>query len=75
MHTNGTRPRTNSELTEYQKRIESMDNVILCVAEAEHMIKAIGRDMVRELPQTEKRVTRRRRGKPPWADPRNTFKK
>ncbi len=75
MHTNGPRTRTNAELTEYQKRIEAIDNVILCVAEAEHMIKAIGRDMIRELPPIEKRATRRRAKKPPWADPRNTFKK
>jgi hypothetical protein len=75
MYTNGPRTRTNSELTEYQKRIESIDNVILCVAEAEHMIHAIGRDMIGELPQIEKRTTRRKAKKPPWADPRNAFKK
>jgi hypothetical protein len=75
MHTNGPRTRTNSELTEYQKRIESVDNVILCVAEAERMINAIGRDMIPELPEIGKTLTRRRAKKPPWADPRNLFKK
>lgn len=75
MHTNGTRTRTNSELTEYQKRIEAIDNVILCVAEAEHMIHAIGRDMIGELPPIQKRARRRKAKKHPWADPRNAFKR
>jgi hypothetical protein len=29
-------------LTPYQKRVEEMENVILCVAEAEKMVKSIG---------------------------------
>ena len=34
--------RSNAELSEYQKRIEAIDNVILCVAEAERMVKEVG---------------------------------
>jgi len=34
--------RSNPELSEYQKRIEAIDNVILCVAEAERMVKEVG---------------------------------
>jgi hypothetical protein len=75
MYTNGPRTRTNPELTEYQKKIESMDNVILCVSEAEHMIDAIGRDMIQDFPQIERISPRRKAKKPPWADRRNIFKK
>jgi hypothetical protein len=41
--TNGYRTKTKAELSDYQKRIELIDNVILCVAEAERMINEIGR--------------------------------
>jgi hypothetical protein len=74
MITNGQRTRTNAELTEYQKMIDAIDNVILCVAEAEKMIDAIGQDMARDLPRIEKPLRRRRCQKPPWADQRNAFR-
>ncbi len=41
--------RVPSKLSEYQKRIESIDNVILCVAEAERMIARIGMALVADL--------------------------
>lgn len=45
MSFNGYRTETKSELTPYQKRIEAVDNVILCVAEAEKMVRDIGRSL------------------------------
>ena len=74
MISNGPRTRTNAELTEYQKRIESMDNVILCVSEAERMINEIGQDLIRDLPKIEKLTRRGRTKRPPWADQRNAFR-
>lgn len=41
--------KSSSELSEYQKRIENIDTVILCVAEAEKMIRQIGSDLVPEV--------------------------
>ncbi|MFH0960511.1 MAG: hypothetical protein V1897_17625 [Pseudomonadota bacterium] len=38
-----------SEMTEYQKRIQEMDNAILCIAEAEKMIREIGADLVVDM--------------------------
>ena len=38
--------RSNTELSEYQKRIEDIDTVILCVAEAERMVEEIGRSLI-----------------------------
>lgn len=37
--------RSNTELSEYQKRIEKIDTVILCVAEAERMVGEVGKDL------------------------------
>ncbi len=45
MSFNGYRSESKSELSPYQKRIETIDNVILCVAEAEKMVKDIGRSL------------------------------
>jgi hypothetical protein len=46
---NGYRQKTsNEELTEYQRRIESIDNVILCVAEAEKMFREVGMSLISE---------------------------
>ncbi|AFM27090.1 hypothetical protein [Desulfomonile tiedjei] len=42
----GVKP--SAELSEYQKRIENIENVILCVSEAEKMIEDIGLDLVSE---------------------------
>lgn len=41
--------KSNAELSEYQKRVETIDNVILCVAEAERMVKEIGRSLVSDI--------------------------
>ncbi|MDQ7781948.1 MAG: hypothetical protein RDU20_03650 [Desulfomonilaceae bacterium] len=45
---NGYRPKSNRELSEYQKRIEAIDNVILCVAEAERMCREVGMSLISE---------------------------
>jgi hypothetical protein len=45
MSYNGYRVKTNAELSPYQKRIESIDNVILCVAEAEKLVALVGKQV------------------------------
>ncbi|MBI5569192.1 MAG: hypothetical protein HY914_04525 [Desulfomonile tiedjei] len=76
MHSNGFRTRSDAELTHYQKKVQAIDNVILCVSEAERMINSIGDDLIADLPEIKK--SRRRRSphqKEPWADRRNLFKR
>ncbi len=46
---NSHRLKNNAELSPYQKRIDSIDSPILCVAEVEKMINEIGRDLVSEV--------------------------
>jgi hypothetical protein len=48
MNFNGNKILSDTELSEYQKKIESIDNVILCVAEAERMLIKIGKSFVPE---------------------------
>jgi hypothetical protein len=43
---NGYTIKPASEFSEYQKKIETIDNVILCVAEAEIMLREIGASLV-----------------------------
>ncbi len=45
---NGYRPKSDKEFSEYQKRIEAIDNVILCVAEAEKMFREVGMSLISE---------------------------
>jgi hypothetical protein len=56
MYTNGYKMKQNSELSPYQKRIEGIDNVILCVAEVERMLTQIGESLVSDLDVPKKRV-------------------
>ncbi len=56
MYTNGCKMKQNSELSPYQKRIEGIDNVILCVAEAERMLTQIGKSLVSDLDAPKKYV-------------------
>ena len=52
---NGYRQKkSGEELTEYQRRIEAIDNVILCVAEAEKMFREIGMSLISESEIAEK---------------------
>jgi hypothetical protein len=57
---NGYRVKSTSELSPYQKRIEKIDNVILCVAEAERMVSEIGKSL---FPGLEKKLTLKPRRK------------
>lgn len=41
--------KSNAELSPYQKRIESIDNPILCVSEVEKMINEIGQDLAFDI--------------------------
>jgi hypothetical protein len=38
-----------SEMTEFQKRVQEIDTSILCVAEAEKMIRDIGANLVADM--------------------------
>lgn len=40
--------KSESEFSDYQKDIEATDNVILCVAKAEKMIREIGKTLLLE---------------------------
>jgi|GEM_PF-1121537 len=40
--------KTEGEYSDYQKEIEATDNVILCVAKAEKMIRSIGASLCAE---------------------------
>ncbi len=44
--------KSDSEFSDYQKKIEAIDNVILCVAEAERMVNEIGRSLIFEITAT-----------------------
>ncbi len=67
MYYNGNKMRSDSELSDYQKKLDSIDNVILCVAEAEHFIKTLGHLLVTET-NIDDRWTRKnlRKRKSPW---------
>ncbi len=49
MMSNSHKMRANAELSPFQKRIESIDNPILCVSEVEKMIDDIGQDLASEI--------------------------
>lgn len=49
MYVNEYKVKRNSELSPYQKKIEGIDNAILCVAEAERMLSEIGASLVSEV--------------------------
>lgn len=63
----GFRGKSDAEFSDYQKRIEAIDNVILCVAEAEKMISNIGAHLLPEPEVLEKAKTMVcRRGRSSW---------
>ncbi len=71
---NGYTTKPVSEFSEYQKKIESIDNVILCVAEAENMLNQIGASLITDLAIIEPNKKRRpKRTKSPWAGRINAF--
>jgi hypothetical protein len=46
MNSNGLKLRKGGEASEYQKRIDRIDTVILCMAEVEKMIGELGKDLL-----------------------------
>ena len=56
MYTNCYKMKQNSELSPFQKKIEAIDNVILCVAEVENMLAQIGASLVTDLDLIQERV-------------------
>jgi hypothetical protein len=46
--------KSNAELSDYQKRIENIDTVILCVAEAERMVDEIGTSLASDCEPSRK---------------------
>ncbi len=52
--------KVEAKLSEYKKKIESIDNVILCVAEAERMVARIGLSMIADMVD-ERRPKQRRK--------------
>jgi hypothetical protein len=44
---------SDSEFSDYKKEIEATDNVILCVAKAERMVREIGRSLLSQPDQAD----------------------
>ncbi len=40
--------KADSKISDYQKAVDNIENVILCMAEAERMVQEIGRNMIGE---------------------------
>jgi len=64
MSFNGNKILSDAELSEYQKKIETIDNVILCVAEAERMLIKIGQSLAPEPRRLEPDNKKSNYGKP-----------
>jgi len=63
MALNGFKRTSGAEPSPYQKRIEAIDNVILCVAETETMINDIGQSLVEGIEIAPKKTPDRGRGR------------
>jgi len=46
MPINGFRMKKDKEMSDYERRVDAIDNVILCVAEAEKLVEEMGRTLV-----------------------------
>ncbi len=67
MNSNGFKLRTKTEASEYQKRIDQIDSVILCLAEAERLVANLGKSLLRDIPATaQKTVDAKISKKPAW---------
>jgi hypothetical protein len=73
MNLNGYTIKSDTELSEYQKRIESMDNVILCVAEAERMLADIGRSLAPQRRHLDRKKNKLKYSKFPWISRMNRY--
>jgi hypothetical protein len=69
MNVNGYKVKRNSELSPYQKKVEGIDNVILCVAEAERMLTEIGTSLISEVDAPKKSADNLKRRKFSWRSP------
>ena len=75
MGCNGYTIKSDAESSEYQKKIESIDNVILCVAEAEIMLRQIGASLVPDHVRTVSNNKKRRKpGRSSRIGRRNPFR-
>ncbi len=61
MNLDGGRLKAETELSEYQRKLEKIDNVILCVAETEKMIAEIGKSLVNDIEQYKEYALKKRR--------------
>ncbi|HMK35224.1 MAG TPA: hypothetical protein VK463_09175 [Desulfomonilaceae bacterium] len=66
MAANGYRVKSDAELSPYQKRVDKIDNVILCVAAAEKMLGEIGRSLFPGLEKTPVLKPRKKVAVFPW---------
>ena len=73
MDLNGYTIKSDTELSEYQKKIESIDNVILCVAEAERMLADIGRSLIPERRHLDKQKNHLKSAKLRWIGRTNRY--
>jgi hypothetical protein len=72
---NDYRVKSSTELSEYQKRIENIENTILCVSEVEKMVREIGLDLMPEdLEVPKKKPCPRSKGSKPFVGVRFTGK-
>lgn len=73
MNLNGYTIKSDAELSEYQKKIESIDNVILCVAEAERMLADIGSSAIPQRRHLDKQKSKLRSSKFRWIGSMNRY--
>jgi|YelNatPaOPRAMG01_1025707.scaffolds.fasta_scaffold616024_1 hypothetical protein len=67
MNHNGYKLRPNTEASEYQKRIDKIDTVILCLAEAEKLVADLGKSLLREETlHAQKTIAARSAKRPAW---------
>ncbi len=73
MNLNGFTIKSDTELSEYQKKIETIDNVILCVAEAERMLAEIGKSLMPQRSHLDKQKSRLKSSKFQWIGRMNRY--
>jgi len=67
MNSNGYKLRPKTEPSEYQNRVDQIDTVILCLAEAERLVADLGKSLLRDVaPSAQETVATRSTKKPAW---------
>ncbi|MDQ1238337.1 MAG: hypothetical protein QG577_522 [Thermodesulfobacteriota bacterium] len=67
MNSNGLKLGKGGEASEYQKRIDRIDTVILCMAEVEKMIGELGKDLLSDSRESvQPTITTRDSKRPAW---------